>query len=101
VALALITYIYSFATWEAEAIKQGEGTHLEITLADNDVPVKTSLLGTSVNYVFTYDPVKDEAIVYFQESIKAIKNVPAGHKPVEEEKEEKEGENDTDTVSKD
>ena len=80
VMFSLIAYIYFFATNEAADIKSGESTKIELTLADKNEKTITALLGTTVNYVFTYEHIAQKSVVYYVESVKSIAN----HAPVSE-----------------
>ncbi len=84
VVFSLIAYIYFFATNEATNIRSGESAKIELTLADKNEKTTTALLGTSVNYVFTYDHIAQKSVVYYVESVKSIAN----HAPVSEVAEE-------------
>lgn len=76
----LTAYIILFANVEAERIKEGEGDHIEITLADEAKPIKSILLGTTVNYVFTYNPKTNESVIFSIESVQSLKKL-AGSNP--------------------
>lgn len=72
--ISVLAYIFLFADIEASAVKSGNGTKVSIVLSDQDTPIKTTLLGTSVNYVFTYDHKAKEATIFYVEAIKSIKS---------------------------
>lgn len=84
VVFSLIAYIYFFAIKEAKEIKSGESAQIELTLADKNEKTITALLGTSVNYVFTYEYIPQKSVVYYVESVKSIAN----HAPASEVAEE-------------
>jgi tRNA-binding EMAP/Myf-like protein len=72
--ICLISYIVIFASLEAIEIKDDErGEKVEIVLADNNEVIKTTLLGTTANYVFTYNHGAEESVIYYVESIKMLK----------------------------
>lgn len=73
--VCLVAYILLFAKSEARYIQKGQGTWVEITLADENEKVSAILLGTTVNYVFTYDHEKKESMIYYVEAIKSIKRI--------------------------
>lgn len=73
VTICLASYIFVFASHEAEYLKSGQGTIVEIALADDTTIVNTTLLGTTINYVFTFNSDTKESVVYAVESIKTIK----------------------------
>lgn len=74
VSVCVIAYIFAFAKIEANEIKAGESERVLIVLSDQEAPIETSLLGTSVNYVFTYDHKAKEATIFYVEAIKSIKS---------------------------
>lgn len=74
VCISVLAYIFLFADIEASAVKSGNGTKVLIVLSDQDTPIETTLLGTSVNYVFTYDHKAKEATIFYVEAIKSIKS---------------------------
>lgn len=74
VAVCVIAYVFAFADIEASIVKSGKGTKVSIVLSDQEKPIHTSLLGTSVNYVFTYDHKTKEATIFYVEAIKSIKS---------------------------
>ncbi|MFY8299661.1 hypothetical protein AAEU28_12910 [Pseudoalteromonas sp. SS15] len=74
VSICVIAYIFAFAKIEANDIKAGESERVLIVLSDQEAPIETSLLGTSVNYVFTYDHKAKEATIFYVEAIKSIKS---------------------------
>jgi hypothetical protein len=80
VAICVIVYIFAFADIEASEVKKGKGTRVTILLNEHETPIHTSLLGTSVNYVFTYDHQAKEATIFYVEAIKSVKSF----KPVDE-----------------
>lgn len=69
----LATYIFFFAQNEAASIKDGQGSLVEITLADDKKVVPSTLLGTTSNYVLTYNIESEESFAYGVQSIKSIK----------------------------
>lgn len=73
VLLGLFSYAHAFAYYEGEGIKTGKGALVELELVDSSDKVIAALLGTSTNYVFTYDQTQKESVLYFVESIKSIK----------------------------
>lgn len=73
VTISLATYIFVFALHEAEDLKSGQGTIVEIALADDTTVVNTTLLGTTINYVFTFNSDTKESVIYAVESVKTIK----------------------------
>lgn len=94
ITFSLVAYVVAFANQEAKNVKNGEGSMVEITFADNTPPIKATLLGTTSNYVITYDHKQGESTVYYVEAIQSIKklklqsatsedsNTPAEKKPV-------------------
>ncbi|RXE91761.1 hypothetical protein [Pseudoalteromonas phenolica] len=74
VSICVIAYIFAFAKVEANDIKDGESERVLIVLSDQEAPIETSLLGTSVNYVFTYDHKSKETTIFYVEAIKSIKS---------------------------
>ena len=72
VLLSLVVYINMIARIELANIKAGEGLKIDLLLSDADVPIATTLLGTTVNYVFTYDTDTERAHIYYVEAIKSI-----------------------------
>lgn len=73
VTICLLAYIFVFASLEAKDLKSGQGTIVEIALTDNKTVVNTTILGTSINYVFTYNSDTKESVIYAVESVKTIK----------------------------
>lgn len=73
ISFSLVVYVMAFASREAEDVKKGEGSMVEITFADNTPPIKTTLLGTTSNYIITYDHKLGESTVYYVEAIQSIK----------------------------
>lgn len=74
VMLCLGVYIFSFATREAAKIKRGQGPQIAISVAD-EASISSTLLGTTINYVFTYNNVTEESVIYSVESIQSIKKI--------------------------
>ncbi|WP_100643505.1 hypothetical protein [Alteromonas facilis] len=75
VVLSFCVYVYAAAHMEANGIKEGKGSKAEITLADDTSKVFVTLLGSTTNYVFTYDHEEQEAIIYYVESIRSLKEL--------------------------
>ncbi|MAG76748.1 MAG: hypothetical protein CL811_08305 [Colwelliaceae bacterium] len=75
IALSLVIYVVTFAWLEAKDVKNGAGSMVEVTFADNTPPIKTTLLGTTSNYVITYDYKLGESTVFYVESIQSIKKL--------------------------
>lgn len=75
ISFSLVIYVIAFASQEAKEIKQGEGSMVAITFADNTPPIKTTLLGTTSNYVITYDHKLGESTAYYVEAIQSIKKL--------------------------
>lgn len=75
VTMCFTVFIFSFATDEADNIKEGVGSHIEISLADDDKAIQSILLGTTINYVFTYNPETNDSIVFSVEAIKSLKKI--------------------------
>ena len=71
--LCLCVFIVSFARLEASGIEKGQGPFVEISLGDDQEAVKSTLLGTTINYVFTYDHVSNESMIFAVESIQSMK----------------------------
>lgn len=69
----MVAYIFVFASQEAKDLKSGQGTIVEIALTDNKTVVSTAILGTSINYVFTFNSDTKESVIYAVESVKTIK----------------------------
>ena len=69
----IAAYIFFFAKNEAASIKDGQGSFVEITLADDKKVVTSTLLGTTSNYVLTYNIESEESFAYGVQSIKSIK----------------------------
>ncbi len=69
----IAAYIFFFAKNEAASIKEGQGSLVEITLADDKKVVTSTLLGTTSNYVLTYNLESEESFAYGVQSIKSIK----------------------------
>lgn len=75
VVVSLSAYIYAFANLEASDIKQGQGSQIEIKLVEGSTRLKSTLLGTSSNFLFAYDPENDKSKIFYLESIESITHV--------------------------
>lgn len=75
ISACLVIYVFVFASQEAKEVKKGEGSMVAITFADNTPPIKTTLLGTTSNYVITYDHKLGESTAYYVEAIHSIKKL--------------------------
>ncbi len=73
IVLALVAYVFVFSLNEARHIKEGRGSQVAITFADEADILETTLLGTTTNFVLTYDDSSGESAVYYIEAIKSIK----------------------------
>ena len=78
--ISLTAYIYAFASGEASDIKEGKGSHIEIKLVENDTVLKSTLLGTSANFLFAYDYENKQARIFYLESIESIAHVSNAYK---------------------
>ena len=70
--LALSLQVALIANGEVERVQNGEGKRVKIILADNNQTLQATLLGTSNNYVFTYQEQEQKTVVYYVESVKSI-----------------------------
>ncbi len=72
VVLIVLTFIYLYAAFQAEATKDGEGKQVEVTLADEDEARSVTLLGTTGQFVFLYDAATDRVDIHPIEGIHSI-----------------------------
>ena len=68
----LAIYIIIYAEKEASQIEKGGGTSVEIILSDSEQSIERTFLGTTTQFIFTYDLVSKQADIYQVESIKMI-----------------------------
>ncbi|GEM_PF-2913882 len=73
--VVLSLYIVVFAYTASSNIKDGEGSKVEIMLADHEMPLSLTLLGTTTHFIFAYDHENNESLVFQLESIKSLKMV--------------------------
>lgn len=71
----LVVFIFASASIESDKVKDGFGNNVEITLANDNMKIKTALLGTSTHYVFTYNHQTQESVIYYLQSINSIKSL--------------------------
>ena len=71
----LVAYNIGFALIEEKGIKEGSGEQVEISLADATEPFQVTLLGSTMNYLFTYDHRSQASTIYYVEAIKSLKVV--------------------------
>ncbi len=68
----VLSFIYIFAMFQAEDTRDGEGKRVEVTLAENDEVRLVTLLGTTGQFVFLYDPGTERVDIHPIEGINAI-----------------------------
>ena len=69
----IVAYNIGFALREEKSIKEGSGEQVEISLADETEPFQVTLLGSTMNYLFTYDHRSQASTIYYVESVKSLK----------------------------
>lgn len=72
--MSLASYIFMVATFEVRDVKDGDGEHVRITLADK--PSKEYvLLGSSSYFVFAYDAKQDKSFIFNLEAVETIEQL--------------------------
>ncbi|MGQ8367082.1 hypothetical protein [Glaciecola sp. 1036] len=75
IAISLFVYVFVFASQEAENILDGEGSMVEISFPDQQEKLQTTLLGTTNNYVITFDTETGKATAFYIQGIKSIEKL--------------------------
>jgi hypothetical protein len=68
-------FVFLYAEWKSEQVKLGKGQHIAISIEDDKQERKTILLGTTTNFVVTYDQKKKQSTVYPIEKVKMIQPI--------------------------
>ncbi|MCH9693131.1 MAG: hypothetical protein K0U72_01360 [Gammaproteobacteria bacterium] len=68
----VLVFIYSYATAQARDVKAGEGKTVNVEFSDGEASVRSTLLGTTGQWVFLYEPDLRAVDIHPVESIHSI-----------------------------
>lgn len=75
-------FLFVYADLKERHVRDGGGEVYEVQLADDSAPEQRVLLGTTVNFIFLYDPPSERVSIHPNENVLSLsKKVP--EKPVE------------------
>lgn len=68
----MAVFIFVYATIQAEDVRDGGGEHVEVTFEAGGAVTTTTLLGTTGQFLFLYDPMTERVDVHPLENVHAI-----------------------------